>query len=61
MYIWLLIGLVWVVGFGIFIAEMYNEAPKHGARITIRHYLIAAIWPLWCIWYGAVLLKDKFK
>lgn len=62
MSLWILIPLIiWAVGFIVFMGAIILEAPKHKAPLMPIHFAIAAIWPLWGIWYLFVIISDWWE
>jgi hypothetical protein len=60
-----MIGIALLIGYAIgvvgLILALRSEAPKHAAKLTWKHYLVAFVWPIWGVWYLIVLAKDTIE
>ncbi len=57
---WILVGVWAVIALGFF-AAMIAEARKFEAEIGFVNVVVAAIWPLWLLWYSTVIIGEWWK
>lgn len=52
---------VYVAGLLAFIIAVLLEAPKHGSKVGVAHFVVGVIWPAWALWYLWVITSDWFE